>query len=93
MVGNGSVESAGEARALWRVSLEEEPEDDCRRKPCLMVDAPLEMFICPQVACCSLECAQKEEQEKNRDWVYRQRLKIRMLVDRSMQSAGDAHRD
>jgi hypothetical protein len=92
MVENGTVSMEAEVRPIWRMSMEEEPAAD-RKRPCLMQNAPLKLFICPQIAECPLPCSQKEEQEKDQDFVFRQRLKLKMLVDRTMQTAGDAKRD
>ncbi len=91
MVTNGTISREVDVRPLWRMSVEDEPAEG-EKKSCLMRNAPLSMFICDQMASCPLECTQKEEQEGNQDFVFRQRLKLKMLVERTMQGAGDARR-
>lgn len=71
--------------------MEEEPGEGDKRN-CLMRNAPLNLFICDQIASCPLDCTQKDEQEGNQDFVFRQRLKLRMIVERTMQGAGDGRR-
>ena len=92
MVGNGVTGNGNnEVRPLWKMSVQE-PDGKVKR-PCLMQNAPLKLFICPRIASCNIPCSQKEEQEGNQDYVFRQRLKLHMKVERTMQERGDARRD
>jgi len=93
MVSNGSHRREVEVRQLWRMNVEDSTGEVATKKPCKMQNASLDIFICDQIASCDLECSQRSDQEANQDYVFRQRLKMRMLVERTMQGAGDARRD
>ena len=92
MVSNGTLKVDIEVRPIWRMSIEEGNGVGKDRIACRMKDSPLEMFICTQTVGCKLDCSQKAEQEGNQDYVFRQRMKLQMLVEKTMQGAGDAKR-
>lgn len=72
-------------RVLWKCSLEE-PEmiPECRMK-----NAPLEVFICPQVESCKFQCVQKTEQQNRPDYVREQQLKMLVKIELISQNNGN----
>ncbi len=45
-----------------------------------MRNTPLELFICPQIKSCQLECIQKNEQHMREEYVHDQQLMIQNKI-------------
>ena len=65
---------------IWRMSIAE--SDPPKRKPCMMQDAPLSLFICTQVDKCKLPCIQKRDQKENSEYVEEQQVKINIRLQK-----------
>lgn len=72
-------------KVLWRMPLYDSEEN----RECLMIDTPLEFFICPQVKTCKYQCLQKLEQRRREEYVREQQLKLLIKVDHITHNNGN----